>query len=141
MPTGLLEPRLYRAAFVPALLTLIVLAFSLKEPPRALTPELAPPTFSAQRALATAQQLTDAYGAREAGSRQDAAVAALVRARLSEDGFVTSDYRFRARTLNGRRTLANVVGVRAGPSDRRLVIVASRDGSRGALAGAGAVET
>jgi hypothetical protein len=141
VPTGLLEPRLYRAAFVPALLTLIVLAFSLKEPPRALTPELAPPTFSAQRALATARQLTDAYGARESGGRQDAAVAALVRARLSENGFVTSDYRFRARTLNGRRTLANVVGVRAGPSDRRLVIVASRDGSRGALAGAGAVET
>jgi hypothetical protein len=118
-----------------------VVAFSLKDPPRALTPELAPPTFSAERVLATAKQLTNVYGVRESGGKQDAAVAALVRARLSENGFVTSAYDFQARTLRGSKTLTNVVGVRAGPSDRRLVVVASRDGSRGALAGTDAVET
>lgn len=123
------------------MLALIVLAFSLEDPPRALTPEPAPPTFSAQRALATARQLTDSYGPRESGGRENSAVGELVRARFNENGFVADRYSFRARTLNGRRTLANVVGVRAGPSDRRLVIVASRDGSRGALARAGAVET
>ncbi len=141
MPPGLLEPRLYRAAFVPALLALIVLAFSLKDPPRGLTPEPAPPTFSAQRALVTARQLTDAYGARRSGSTQDARVAELVRARFNENGFVTHRYDFRTRTLSGRRTLANIVGIRAGPSDRRLVIVASRDGSPGTLARTNAVET
>lgn len=123
------------------MLALIVLAFSLEDPPSALTPELAPPTFSAQRVLATARQLTDSYGPRESGSRADSAVGELVRARFNENGFLAGRYDFRARTLNGRRTLANIIGVRAGPSDRRLVIVASRDGSRGALARAGAVET
>jgi hypothetical protein len=35
----------------------------------------------------------------------------------------------------------NVVGVRPGPSDRRLVIVASRDGAKGKLGAAGSIET
>lgn len=126
---------------MPALLALIVLAFSLKDPPRGLTPEPVPPTFSAQRSLATAKQLTAANGARESGSTQDGRVAELVRARFNENGFVAHRYDFRARTLNGRQTLANVVGVRAGPSDRRLVIVASRDGAPGTLSQTNAVET
>lgn len=141
MPTGLLEPRLYRAAFAPALLALIVLAFSLESPQRGITPELAPPTFSGLRATATAKQLTESYGERRSGSSQDDQVAELVRARLAASGWVANRYSFRANTLSGRRTLTNVLGVRAGPSDRRLVIVASRDGAPGTLAQSGAVET
>ncbi|MFY9468901.1 MAG: hypothetical protein WAP37_02140 [Solirubrobacterales bacterium] len=141
MPLGLLEPRLYRAAFAPALLALIVLAFSLEDPQRAFAPELAPPTFSAQRAIAAGRQLVDQYGARESGSRQDADVAGLVAGRLKAAGFDAARYRFDAKTLNGKRELINVLGMRAGPSDRRLVIVTSRDGSPGVLDRAGAVET
>ncbi|MFY9488964.1 MAG: hypothetical protein WAP35_09770, partial [Solirubrobacterales bacterium] len=141
MPLGLLEPRLYRAAFAPALLALIVLAFSLEEPKRAISLELAPPTFSAQRAIASAQQFVDDYGARESGSAVDNDLAALVARRFNEAGFTPASYRFDATTLNGKRELVNVVGVRAGPSDRRLVILASRDGAPGHLDRAGAVET
>ncbi|MGH2905738.1 MAG: hypothetical protein ACRDKI_03095 [Solirubrobacterales bacterium] len=141
MPQGLLEPRLYRAAFVPALLALIVLAFSVQDPPRALTPELAPPTFNAQRALATADQLVGNYGARESGSLADSRTADLVQARLSAFGFGSASYRFDATTLHGERKLVNIVGVRPGPSDRRLVIVASRDGSNGKLRRSGSIET
>lgn len=141
MSTGLLEPRLYRAAFIPSVLAVIVLAFSLENPPRSLTPELAPPTFSAQRVKQTAAQLVRVYGARESGGADDRDAADFVRARLEASGLVTSAYRFRARTLRGRKTLTNVVGVRAGPSDRRLVVIASRDGSRGPLERVGAFET
>ena len=141
MPPGLLEPRLYRAAFTPALLALIVLAFSLGDPAAPGTAELAPPTFNAERANAIAAQLVENYGARESGSVEDSQTAELVRARLSSAGFGAARYEFEARTLNGGRTLANIVGVRAGPSDRRLLILASRDGSPGKLERVGATET
>lgn len=141
MPSGLLEPRLYRAAFAPALLALIVLAFSLQDPPRAMSPELAPPTFNAQRAVTTAGQLVKNYGARESGSSEDNSTAELVQARLSAFGFGAASFKFNATTLNGERKLTNVVGVRPGPSDRRLLIVASRDGSSGSLRDANALET
>lgn len=141
MPPGLLEPRLYRAAFAPALLALIVLAFSLQDKASPLATELAPPSFNTQRAVTTADQLVRNNGARESGSIQDNRTAELVAARLTAAGFKAAEYRFDARTLNGNRKLTNVVGVRPGPSDRRLLIVASRDGAQGELVRAGAYET
>lgn len=141
MPEGLLAPRLYRAAFAPALFALIVLAFSLQEPVRPVAPELSPPGFSAARAKVFADQAVKNYGARESGSVQDARLADLVQARLEGVGFRVSTSDFEATTLTGRHTLTNVVGVRPGPSDRRLLVIASRDGSPGALARSGALET
>lgn len=141
VPPGLLEPRLYRAAFAPALLALIVLAFSLQDEASPIATELAPPSFNAQRAVTTADQLVRNYGARESGSIQDNRTAELVSARLTAAGFAAATYNFDSRTLNGSRTLTNVVGVRPGPSDRRLMIVVSRDGAEGELERAGAYET
>lgn len=141
MPEGLLAPRLYRAAFAPALLALIVLAFSLQDPGRSVAPELTPPGFSAARAQVFASQAISNYGARESGSVDDARLAALVEARLEGVGFRVIKESFRATTLHGRRTLTNVVGIRSGPSDRRLLVIASRDGSSGELERSGALET
>jgi hypothetical protein len=141
VPEGLLAPRLYRAAFAPALLALIVLAFSLQDPARPIAPEIAPPGFSGVRAQVFADQAVRNYGARESGSQQDSQLADLVQARLEAVGFRVSKPGFETTTLNGDRRLVNVVGVRPGPSDRRLLVVASRDGSRGPLARSGALET
>ncbi|MBJ7355473.1 MAG: hypothetical protein JHC98_11675, partial [Thermoleophilaceae bacterium] len=77
----------------------------------------------------------------ESGSAQDASLGDLVEARLEAVGFAATSSSFEATTLNGRRTLANVVGTRPGPSDRRLLVIASRDGSPGELAKNGALET
>ncbi len=141
MPEGLLAPRLYRAAFAPALFALIVLAFSLQSPVRSAGPELSPPGFSAARAEVFANQAIKNYGARESGSIQDSRLADLVEARLQAVGFTASSSSFDATTLNGSRTLTNVVATRPGPSDRRLLVIASRDGSPGKLAKNGALET
>lgn len=141
MPDGLLAPRLYRAAFAPALFALIVLAFSLQDPARSIAPELSPPGFSAARAQVFANQAVANYGARESGSIQDSRLADLVAARLQAVGFTMSTQRFAATTLSGRRTLENVIGIRPGPSDRRLLVIASRDGAPGELARSGALET
>lgn len=141
MPDGLLAPRLYRAAFAPALFALIVLAFSLQDPVRSVAPELSPPGFSAARAQVFANQAVTNYGARESGSVQDARMADLVEARLQDVGFTMSTQRFTSTTLSGRRTLVNVVGIRPGPSDRRLLVIASRDGAPGRLRRTGALES
>lgn len=141
MPEGLLAPRLYRAAFAPALFALIVLAFSLQEPARSVAPELSPPGFSASRATVFADQAVKNYGARQSGSTGDSQLADLVGARLEGVGFRVSKTSFDATTLTGRRTLTNVIGVRPGPSDRRLLVIASRDGAPGDLQRSGALET
>ncbi|MBI2691594.1 MAG: hypothetical protein HYX29_06605 [Solirubrobacterales bacterium] len=141
MPEGLLAPRLYRAAFAPALFALIVLAFSLQQSPRSVEPDLSPPGFSAARAEVFANQAVENYGARESGSSQDTSLGDLVDARLEAVGFSTTSTAFDATTLSGKRSLMNVVGTRPGPSDRRLLVVASRDGSPGKLAKNGALET
>jgi hypothetical protein len=141
VPEGLLAPRLYRAAFAPALFALIVLAFSLQQPARSVQPELSPPGFSSARAEVFAKQAITNYGARESGSIQDTRLGDLVEARLEAVGFESTSTSFDATTLGGRRKLANVVGVRPGPSDRRLLVIASRDGSPGELAKNGALET
>jgi hypothetical protein len=123
------------------LFALIVLAFSLQQPPRSLAPELSPPGFSAIRASVFAEQAIRNYGWRESGSVQDGRLADLVEARLQGVGFRSSSSAFDATTLSGKRTLVNVVGVRPGPSDRRLLVIASRDGAPGELARNGALET
>ena len=141
MPEGLLAPRLYRAAFAPALFALIVLAFSLQQPARSVEPELSPPGFSSARAEVFAKQAIENYGARESGSIQDDRLGDLVQARLEAVGFTATSTSFDATTLSGSRKLMNVVGTRPGPSDRRLLVIASRDGAPGKLAKNGALET
>src|SRR5438477_432278 len=48
----MLDPRVYRAAFIPAAFALIVAAFSLLEPPRGSSTSLAPDAFVGARAFA-----------------------------------------------------------------------------------------
>jgi hypothetical protein len=138
---ALLEPRLYRAAFVPAFLALVILMFSLEARPPAYAPGLQPPPFSGTRVALVADQLLDRFGARVAGSRQDRAAASYVAEQFAGRGFTTHSYEFRARTVDGRKRLTNVVGVRPGLSDRRIVVVASRDGVAGSYEGVGSYET
>lgn len=118
-----------------------MLAFSLQSPSRSVEPDLSPPGFSAARAEVFASQAIKNYGARESGSSEDASLGDLVDARLEAVGFSTTSTEFDATTLSGKRSLVNVVGQRPGPSDRRLLVVASRDGAPGTLAKNGALET
>ncbi len=141
MSDALLEPRLYRAAFIPALFALVILMFSLEPRPPAYPPGLQPPPFSGTRVALVADQLQERFGARDAGSRQDEAAARYVADLLAGRDFITHSYGFEARTVSGRKSLTNVVAVRPGLSDRRIVVVASRDGIDGGYAGVGAFET
>ncbi|HVE69007.1 MAG TPA: hypothetical protein VNB64_10545 [Solirubrobacteraceae bacterium] len=123
----MLDPRVYRAGLLPALLALIVAAFSIQRPPAPLTATLPPDSFSGARAFGTLQALRGEFPSRRPGSDGDNALAGRVRADLRRAGFRVSDRRFEARTADGATELRNVVGTRAGFTERRIVVVAHRD--------------
>jgi hypothetical protein len=123
----MLDPRIYRTGLVVVLLAVIVCAFSLHGQQGGLSATLAPDAFNGQNAYADATSIARHYPHRSAGSAQDAAIAQQVAQRLSTDGFSIRRQSFSAATPNGRRTLQNVLGVRAGLANGTIVVLAARD--------------
>ena len=139
----MLDPRIYRAGFLPILFALVLVGFSLHQPPRPLTTSLAPDAFDGAAAFAQLGALASAAPSRRPGSAGDQRVAARVGAALRANGFRVDVRTTTAQTADGRRSLETVVGERAGFSDRRLVVVAHRDalgrGARAELSGTAAL--
>jgi hypothetical protein len=122
-----IEPRIYRAAFLPAVFALVLVAFSLVTPPRQLDQGLAADVlFEGNAAVKTVQSIVDAAPDRSAGSAGDQATARRVASAFRGSGFTTSVDRFD----DEDRTLVNVVGRRAGDSSRQIVVLAARDSAR-----------
>jgi hypothetical protein len=125
----MLDPRLYRVAFVPVLLALLVAAFSLQDRPRPVGTNQSPDGFDRVRA----QQMLDdvllpRFGDRRPGSSGDEQLAAYVASQLrrSVPGTV-EEHRYRAETIDGKRDLVDVVATRPGQPGPGLVVVAHRD--------------
>ena len=139
----MLDPRVYRAAFVPALLAVFVVAFSLEGRPRPATTRLAADAFDGARAYGGVRarnsllELGGAFPAAPPGQhgrrgarrprRGHAAAATASASRRRQD---------RGRTVDGTTALETVEGVRPGRSGRRIVVLAHRD----ALASPGLAE-
>ncbi|HEV7807324.1 MAG TPA: hypothetical protein VGO80_16000 [Solirubrobacteraceae bacterium] len=125
------DPRLYRAALVPVLLALVLLAFSLENRPRALTTPVAPDAFSGDRAFARAYGpggLAARFADRRPGSLGDERLGDLVERRLrATRGFRVRTLVHGVQTIDGRRTLRTVIAERPGIIDERIVVVAHRD--------------
>ncbi len=149
-PTGrvdnlppVLDPRIYRAGFLPILFALVLAGFSLREPPRPLTASLAPDAFDGAAAFRQLDRLADEAPLRRPGSAGDRLVARRVEAGLRASGFRVGVRRFTAETVDGSQRLETVVGERAGFSSRRILVVAHRDalgrGARAELSGTAAL--
>jgi hypothetical protein len=123
----MLDPRIYQAALVPALVALVIAAFSIQSPPRALTAGLPPDSFSAARSFADLRELAARYPSRPPGGRGDRALARRVASELRRNAFQVTIRRFNAGTARGSRELEDVVGRRVGLSSRQIVVVAHRD--------------
>src|SRR5581483_11873435 len=123
----MLDPRIYRAAFVPVVLAIVALAFSLYDQQGPLGTSLAPDAFNAQNAWATMTGLSRNYPNRLPGSPSDTALAGRVAQILGRHGFSVSTDVSAARTAQGTRTLETVTVQRAGFSSRAIVVVAHRD--------------
>ena len=123
----MLDVRVYRAAFAPALIALFVAAFSLADRPAGATTPFAPAGFDGGRAFTSLAELGKEFPRRPPGSEGDRALADRVEETLRSNNFRVSRSSLEERTVDGRQELETVVGVRPGLSSRRIVVMAHRD--------------
>ena len=124
----MLDSRVYRAAFVPVVLAILVAAFALGERPRPIGTTLAPDAFDGRRAFATLTELARTYPRTRPGSPGDEALASRVGTGLRDADFdvrrvVVED----AETIDGEQDLTTLIAEREGLEDRRIVLVTHRD--------------
>jgi hypothetical protein len=133
-----LDVRVYRAAFLPALIAMFVAAFSLADRPTPTTTALSADAFDSSSAFGdgarpqrnSLNELARTFPDRAAGSNGDLRLADRVAQTLSRREGASRRPAFevtRSETDWQDARLEAVVGVRAGVSSRRIVIVASRD--------------
>lgn len=126
----MIEPRIYRAAFVPALLAVVLAMFSFESRPKALQQGLAADVlFDGAQAGELAARIASDNPDRRAGTRGDRATARLVADAFAARGFSggRGSRPHLQRFTHAGHDLVNVVGLRAGRSRRQIVILAARD--------------
>jgi hypothetical protein len=133
-----IEARLYRAAFIPAVFALVLAMFSLESRPGPLPQGLAADViFDGDQAADAADRLASDQPDRRAGTHGDLATADQVARAFAARGFSVQRDRF----SDGGRPLENVIGRRAGSSRREVVVVAARDASEVPETGGSASDT
>ncbi len=141
----MLDPRIYRTGFAAVALAVIVFAFSLGDQRGALSPTLAPDAFNGPAAYSLTNAFAKTYPVRRPGSDGDTALAADVARRLRriQGGYTVTTDVFKARTVDGTRTLENVTAARVGESPGTILVVSHRDslanGSAADLSGSAAL--
>jgi len=134
--------RLYRLAFLPALLATIATMFSLEGPPEPLEPAAATATFEGGRALAVARQVASLAPAREAGSEADLEATRIVAEQFDEVRAGTVSEQSFERELDGEQVeLSNVSLTLPGDVPAAIVVLAARDAAEGTGASSSAAAT
>jgi Peptidase family M28 len=131
----MLDPRIYRTGLMVVVVAVIVVAFSLGNQASPLTTTLVPDAFDGDAAYATMQSLARQYPDRPPGSDADNHIADFVARSLSHAGFQVQHSEFEAQTVDGPRTLENVVGTLAGTTPGTIVVVAHRDAAHTTASG------
>lgn len=136
------DPRIYRAALLPAVAAFVLLMFSLEPVPPPLQQPVTTPEFDAAAATRTARSIAELAPEREPGSAGDMAAADFVRERFAaiEGGEVAvQDF---DSTFDGEDvTMRNVILTLPGASSSTLLIVAHRDSAEGIGAATSAAAT
>ena len=133
----MLDPRIYRTGLIVTALALVVLAFSLRDQPAALSPTIAPDAFNGQNVFNNMSLIAATDPDRRPGSSGDRQLAGAVYGKLKQFQFAPTIDRFPGRTVDGTRTLEDVVGMRPGVRSGSIVVLASRDAlGSGAVAAA-----
>src|SRR3954451_2880965 len=121
-----IEPRIYRAAFLPALLALVLVAFSLQAAPRAVPQGLAADAlFEGTTAVGMVHDIVATSPDRRAGNPGDARLASRVKQAFLSHKFPTTIDRWSEDGV----PMANVIGRRPGASSKQIVVMAARDAS------------
>ena len=123
----MLDPRLYRAAFAPLLMVVVIAAFALVDRPRPIQTTLAPDAFDGAHAFTTLQGLAAAYPIRRPGDAGDERLAQLVERTFRRSFKQVAVHHASGRTIDGKQTLTTVVATRLGAPGPGIVVVAHRD--------------
>jgi hypothetical protein len=127
----MVDPRIYRAALLPVLFALVLLAFSVENRPRPLTTPIAPDAFAGGRSFDRAYKsktgLAARFPDRRPGSLGDTGLADSVAGEMKAAGFRVRDVVRDGSTIDGTRSLRTVIAERTGTIDERIVVVAHRD--------------
>lgn len=136
----MIEPRIYRAAFLPTLFAVVVAMFSLESRPAPLPQGLAADVlFEGRLAAGTMRQIAERHPDRRPGTLGNEAVADLVALQLRQRGY---DPVVRRRFSAEGRRLENVIGRKPGAVRDQIVVAAARDSAgKGADATGSAADT
>jgi hypothetical protein len=138
----MIDFRLYRLAWLPALAAFVMVMFSLEGIPEPLDPQLTPAAFDSGRAETNARQILGTANERAPGSAGDAAAGDLVLERFEEiEAGTAAEQTFEADIDGEERELRNVVLNLAGGTDRVVLVVAPRDSASGPGAASSAAAT
>jgi hypothetical protein len=129
-----LDGRVYRTAFLPALLALLTAAFALQDRPRPGRAELPADAFSVERAFGTVrdkepgslQGLDAEFPDRTPGSPGDAALADYIASDLAAPWAEGQRPTFAIRRTTTQDGVQTVIATRPGASSRRIVVLADR---------------
>jgi hypothetical protein len=128
------DGRIYRAALVPLLFVVVIAGFSVTGRPAPLASTLAPDAFDGARAFAELRSLAARFPDRRPGSSGDERLARYAQGAISGaagsagGGFQVTTRAFQAQTIDGERTLVNVLAERPGSTgESPIAILAHRD--------------
>jgi hypothetical protein len=138
----MIDFRLYRIAWLPALIAFVVVMFSFEGEPEPLEPAVAPAAFDGSRVATNARQLLKVAPEREPGSDGDGAAGAFVRDRFEDIAAGTSQEQPFNASIDGEDTeLRNVAVTLPGDSEQTIVVMAGRDSASGPGAASSAAAT
>ncbi len=126
------DPRIYRAGFLPALVAVVVIMFSLEPAPEPSDQEVAGTTFRGGQAARLARSLATLAPARAPGSPGDAAAADLVRERFSAVPGGEVSLQDSEVSIDGEEgTVRNVILTLPGEREEVILILADRSEPEG----------
>ncbi|HSJ18629.1 MAG TPA: M28 family peptidase [Solirubrobacterales bacterium] len=138
----MIDFRLYRLSFVPALVAVVVILFSLEPAPEPLEAPVSLSQFDAAGATRAARQTVERAPERPPGSAGDAETADLVADRFSGiAGAQVSEQSISSSFDGDDIETRNVIATLPGDSERRLVVLAPRDTATGPGAASSAAAT
>lgn len=124
----MIDPRIYRAGFLPALVCLVIVMFSVQPLPEPLESPVTTAGFEPGPAARVARQISAVAPERTPGSPGDAAAADIVAERFGAiEGGELSEQPFVA----GGDELRNLVLVLPGESEQQIALIAPRDSADG----------
>ena len=138
----MIDFRLYRLAFAPALLAVVVILFSLEPVPEPLRAPVSLSEFDAEGATRASREIVERAPERTPGSSGDTEIADLVADRFSGIASAGVSEQSISSSFDGDDIeTRNVIATLPGDSERRLVVLAPRDSATGTGAASSAAAT